>query len=211
MRGTIHLVAILLTALSAGCTTTVDVVFDERQGFSQHRTWDWSSITRPIIDAPDANAEALEARMARLIEQRLHENGFRRAGDRAEFFVTYQLSLRRQTVIVNEPSAIYELSSHHASGSFTIEGTNRVARVYEGIHLAIGVTGARGRTVWRAELTQQAEDIFALKLDEAVATLLELFPQHRPRNDVDSPSILAEGPPRRVRGGSRGCSRGGPC
>ena len=202
MRGTVHLVAILLTALGAGCMTTVDVVSDEGQEFSQHRTWDWSSVTRPSIDAPDGDAAALEARVVRLIEQGLRENGFRRSAGRAGFFVTYQLALRRQILMVNEPSALYELSSHHASGSFIVERSNRVARVYAGIHLAIAVTEARGRTVWRAELTQQAEDIFALKLDDAVATLLEFFPQHRPRDDVDSPSLLAENPPRRVRGGS---------
>jgi hypothetical protein len=66
-----------------------------------------------------------------------------------------------------------------------IESSERVTRVYVEIHLAIGVTGARGRTLWRAALAQQEEDSFAIKLDDAVALLLERFPRHRPRNDTD--------------------------
>jgi len=178
MRGAIHLVAILFMASCVGCAATVDVVVDEREDLSQYRTWGWS----PRAGAPDGDASAL---VARLIEQKLLENGFERAGDRADFFVTYRLARRHQTVVVIEPRAAYELSSLHSSPSFLIEGSERVSRVYAEIHLTIGVTGARGRILWYAELMQQEEDTFALKLDDAVALLLERFPRHRPRDDTD--------------------------
>jgi hypothetical protein len=185
MRGTIHLVAILLAPLGLGCATTVDVVVDAREDFSQYRTWDWSSRARSNVDAPDGDAAALDARLARLIERRLLENGFERVGNRADFFVTYQLALRHRSVVVNQPRALYQLDSHHSSGSYLIEGSERVTRVYSVIHLAIGVTEARGRTLWRASLVQQVEDGFALKLNDAVASLLERFPRQRLRNDAD--------------------------
>jgi hypothetical protein len=185
MRGTIHLVAILLTVLSVGCAATVDIVVDEREDLSPCRTWDWLPHARSSIEAPHGDAAALDARLARLIEQHLVGNGFERVGGRADFFVSYRLVLRHQTAVVIEPRAAHELSSHHSTGSFLIEGSERVTRDYAEIHLAIGVTEARGRTLWHAGLMQQAEDSFALKLDDAVAVLLERFPRHRPRNDTD--------------------------
>lgn len=187
MRGTILLFAILVAVLGAGCAGTVDVVVDEREDLSPHRTWDWSPHARSNVAAPHGDAAALDARLARLIGQSLLANGFQRARGRADFFVTYRLGLRRRAVVVNQPRAAYELSSLHSSGSYLIEGSERVTRVYMEIHLAVGVTGARGRTLWHAELAQRAEDIFALKLEEAVALLFERFPRHRPRNGTEEP------------------------
>jgi hypothetical protein len=172
-------------ALGVGCAATVDVVVDEREDLSQYRTWDWSPRARANVDAPDGNAAALDARLARLIEQHLAANGFERTGYRADFFISYRLALRSRAAVIIQPRAAYELSSHHSSASFVIEGSERVTRVYEQIHLAIGVTEAGGRTLWRAELMQEEEDIFALKLDDAVALLFERFPRHRTRNDTD--------------------------
>ena len=104
---------------------------------------------------------------------------------RADFFVSYQIALRRGTVTVDQPSAIYELSSHHSQGSFVIESFEKVTRSYAAIQLVIGVTEARGRTLWRAKLEQQAEDNFALSLEDAVAALLERFPHHQPRDGAE--------------------------
>jgi hypothetical protein len=180
MRGAIHLVAILLTALGAGCATNVNVVFDESEDLSRYRTWDWFPNARADIDAPGGEAAALDLRLARLIEQGLLANGFVRGGKHADFFVTYRLALRRRSVVVDQPSAVHHLSSHTSQGSFLIEGSEKETRIYREIHLSIGVTGARGQILWLAQLVQQQEESFALKLNDAVAILLERFPRRRP-------------------------------
>ena len=179
MRGAIHLVVILLTALGAGCATNVNVVFDKREDLSRYRTWDWFPNARSDIEAPGGEAAGLDARLARLIEQGLLANGFSRGGEHADFFVTYRLALRRRSVVVEQPSAVYYLSSYTSQGSFLIEGSEKTTRIYQEIHLSIGITGARGRILWRAQLVQQQEESFALKLNDAVAILLERFPRRR--------------------------------
>ena len=189
MRVTIHLVAILLAALGLGCATTVDVVFDEREDFSPYHTWDWLPHPRPIVDAPDGAAAALDARLVRIIERQLIEKGFERSGNRPDFFVTYQLALRHRTKVVDQARAPYELYSHHSDGSFLVESSERVARDYTEIQLAISVTEAGGRALWHAKLMHLAEDVFALELDDAVAALLERFPGHRQRG----PAAMAPG------------------
>ena len=179
MRGAIHLLVILLTALGAGCATNVNVVFDKREDLSRYRTWDWFPNARADIDAPSGEAAGLDARLARLIEQGLRANGFVRGGEHADFFVTYRLALRRRSVVVEQPSAVYHLSSYSSQGSFLIEGSETKTRIYQEIHLSISITGARGRILWRAQLVQQQEEDFALKLNDAVAILLERFPRQR--------------------------------
>jgi hypothetical protein len=180
MRGAIHLVAILLTALGAGCATNVNVVFDKREDLSRYRTWDWFPNARADIDAPGGEAVALDLRLARLIEQGLLANGFVRGGKDADFFVSYRLALRQRSVVVEQPSAVYRLDSYSSQGSFLIEGSEKQTRIYRETHLSIGVTGARGGILWRAQLVQREEASFALKLNDAVAILLERFPLRRP-------------------------------
>jgi hypothetical protein len=179
MRGT-GLLAILL-ALGVGCASTVDVVYDERQDFSSYRTWDWLPQDLPSIDAPHSNADALDARLMRLIERELVASGFPRAGaGPPDFFVTYHLALRRRSVLIDEPAAPYLLSSLHSSPSYWIEGSRKAKRVYEDVRLAIGMSEGRGRMIWRALLQRTLEDPSLLPLDADVATLLARIPRTPP-------------------------------
>ena len=41
LKLTLIAVALNLALLGVGCTTIVDVTFDERRDFSHYRTWDW--------------------------------------------------------------------------------------------------------------------------------------------------------------------------
>jgi hypothetical protein len=180
MARALHFLALLLLAVVAGCATRVDVVVDERRDLSPYRTWDFAPRGRPTVDAPDTDVAGLDASLARLIEERLRESGFERAEGRAEFFVTYRLGLRRRSVVVNQPRATYQLDSYHSQGSFVIEGSDRVTRVYTEIQLAIEATEARGEILWQAELVQRAEDGFGVGLDQAVDAVMDRFPQHQP-------------------------------
>lgn len=177
MRGAIHRAAIVLAWLGVGCSTTVDVRFDEREDFSRYRTWDWLPHGLPNVDA-HRNARALDAHLARLIERELLERGFERAADRPDFLVTYHLVLRQRVAIVDEPAAAYLLSSHHSSPSYWIEGSRKVTRVYREIRLTIGVSEAREwMMIWRATQQRTLEDARVLPLDDAVETLLDRFPR----------------------------------
>jgi hypothetical protein len=177
MRGAVHRVAILLAWLGLGCATTVDIAFDEREDFSRYRTWDWLPHGLPNVDAPESDARSLDAHLARLIERELLERGFERSADRPDFLVTYRLALRRRAVIVDEPAAPYLLSSLHHSPSYWVEGSRKALRVHEKVRLSIGVSEAGEWTmIWRATLLRTLEDAPVLRLDDAVATLLDRFP-----------------------------------
>ena len=201
MRAGIHLVAVLAASVvsasvGVGCATKLDVVFDEREDFSRYRSWDWLRHGVPRVDAPQADAGALDAHLARLIERRLLESGFERAGDRADFLVTYRLGLRRRALLVNEPMAPYLLSSHHSSASYWIEGSQQVLRVYDDIRLLIGITDTDGRSIWHGTLERRVEYRPSLPLRDAVATLLERFPPAVP--GPDPPQRERERPPERA-------------
>jgi hypothetical protein len=177
MRVGIHLVALALAWLCAACTTTVDVVVDEREDFSRYRSWDWLPRPAPSVDEPQSLPPALDARLAWLVERSLRARGLERTGDGADFFVTYHLEGRRRAMIVDQPFAPYLLDSHHSSPSYWIEGSDRVTRIYEDLRLGIGVTDGRGRVTWQAWLEQSVEAGSGLPLEAAVAKLVERFPE----------------------------------
>lgn len=192
MRGAVHCVAIhLCTILSLGlgtaCSTTVNVVVDEREDFSRYRRWDFYSRASPKVDAPYADPRALDARVARLIEQELQERGFERSAS-PDFLVSYHLALRRRVVVFEEPAAPYLLSSHTSSASYWIEGASRkVSQVHEDLRLAIGLSDGSGRRrTWRGVLLRTVVDASVLPLDDAVATLLDRLPSPDPRDVTDA-------------------------
>jgi hypothetical protein len=193
MRGAVHCVAIHLCALlslgiGAACSTTVDVVVDEREDFSRYRTWDFYSRAHPKVDAPYGDPRALDARVARLVEQELQQRGFERNASRPDFLVSYHLALRRRVVVIEEPAAPYLLSSHTSSASYWIEGTSRnVSQVHEDLRLAIGLSDGSGRRrTWRGVLLRTVVDASVLPLDDAVATLLDRLPSPDPRDVTDA-------------------------
>ena len=178
MRGRPLLVAMLLVASLTSCATRVEV--DAREDLAPYHSWRWLPRVLPKVRAPHREGSALEADLARLIERELAGRGYQRIEGDPDFFVVYQLALRQLTVMVEQPQATYELSSHTSDGAFRIEGSEKVPRLYEHLELAVGVTDARGRTLWHARLTQQQENRIDLDLEAAVGSLLERFPRHRP-------------------------------
>lgn len=192
MQGVIHRAASRLGAivslwLAAGCATTVEVSFDEREDFSGYRAWDFAPRLLPKVDAPYGDPVALDASLARSIERELLALGFPRSAQRPDFLVSYHLALRRRVVILVESAAPYLLSSLTSSPSYWIEGQQRkVAQMHEDLRLAIGFSepDARRRT-WRGVLLRTVVNASALPLDDAVEALLERFPQPGGQLEVD--------------------------
>lgn len=187
MRGTVHhLVAILgatlCVGLVAGCSTLVEVAADEGEDFATYRTWNWLPYARKRVDAPHNNQRALDARLARLIEQALVREGFVRSAS-PDFFVAYHLSVQRRSEVVNVPSAPYLLSSLNSSASYWVEGSHREERFHEAIKLSIGFTPGGAHMPWRAVWVRRVEDGGILKLDSAVDGLLARFPARPPTAD----------------------------
>lgn len=177
MRRTVHLVALILAWLAAACAPTVEVAFEERDLLSQYRTWDWCPDAPSIVDATPSEGPGLHVRLSQLIEEALRARGFERTRHAPDFFVTYHLELRRRIEIASVPFAPYLLSSHHSSPSYLIEGTRTEKRLNQDVRLSITVTEGGGRTVWQAALQRRVEGHSAVKLDDAVAILLEQFPR----------------------------------
>lgn len=177
MKGSFQLVALALAWFGLGCATSVDVVFDEREDFSPHRTWSWFPGAATSVDAPFGDPYALEARLARLVERTLDARGFERSGDDADLFVAAYLGIQRQLVHVNETGAVEALHSLHSSPSYEIQSTKRQVELYEKGYLVIAVSDARrGRPIWRGAFSGRFRGDFWPHLDEAVSSLLERFP-----------------------------------
>jgi hypothetical protein len=177
VRALAILVAMAWAVSLPGCATRLDV--DAREDVAPYATWAWLPRAVPKVHAPHRDGAALAAEAARLIEAELDRRGYRRVDEDADFYVAYQLALRRETVMIDQPQAQYELSTHTSDGAYRIQGTQRVPRVYEQLDLAVGFTDARGRTLWSARLTDQQEDAPGFDLGPRVAQVLESVPDHR--------------------------------
>lgn len=177
MPGPSQLTAVLLLALlGTGCVGTAQIEFDEREDLSTYQTWDW--LVRTKLDVTPGVPAATKAKLIRLIDQRLLDNGFRRSGAaEPDFYMTFQLAMRRRPVEVSEPSAIYQLSSFHSSPSYLIEGNRIVTHQYSEMRLAIAAIRPGAGTVWQATFSQFERAYQAMKLEEAVAMLLARFPR----------------------------------
>ena len=174
MRGAIQPTTILFLAmLGLGCATQgIHVAFDAADDLSKYETWAWLPHEGARVEAA-GGAAALDAKLARRVERKLVESGFRFSSREPDFYVSFQLALREHRVVVNEPSAIYELSSLHASPSFRIEGTRQATYRYFEIRLAIGMTRAGGGRLWLATLRQNEREFDAVPFDGFGQTEIE--------------------------------------
>ncbi len=178
MQATIQLTTVLLLALlSVGCAN-VKVVFDEREDLSEYQTWDWLAAEGSSVDVAHGDAMAVDSHLSRLIEQRLGENGYTRSEIEPDFFVAYRLVQRHRDVLVNEPSAITQLSSLHSSPSYLIEGSRLATRRYSELRLGI-IAYRSGVGIWHAKFGQYDDELNAVSVSAAAATLLEGLPRRR--------------------------------
>jgi hypothetical protein len=201
MRGAVQLAAAILAALGAGCATSVDVAFDEREDFSRYRTWNWLPRAARAVDTPLGPTPALDARLARLVERALRARGFERRDGPADLFVSYSLRVQREFVTVRETPALQQLSSLHNSPSYWIQAPRSELHIYERGHLTIVVAGRRQRRViWRGELEGRFRGDFSPHLEEAVWSLLGRFP---PPTKPPAPAPAAPVPFPGTRGNER--------
>jgi hypothetical protein len=182
--------AVLLAGIGGGCSTrVVDAVYDEHEDFSLHRTWGWLPRTTENVDAPGADARAIDAFFTRWIADDLEARGLERTREAgADLLVTYRFSLRQRGELVNVPSAPYLLSSHHASPSFWVEGGRQELRLVRDVELWIGMLDADGRVVWQGVFRERVAQGHSLRLREVVARVLERFP-------LRDPAVVASPPP----------------
>ncbi len=195
MKGAVQVITLfLLAALSNACAGNVDLVFVAGEDLSKCQTWNWLPRRGSNIDVTQGDPALIGAKLSRLIERKLIDNGFRRAFTDPDFHVTYQLAQRRHLVEENEPSAIYELSSLDSSPSYSIERSDRVTHRYQEMRLGIAAIRPGGGTLWHATFTQYEREHHAVKLDDAVAMLLARLP--RPAPDERSPPEFSGRPAR---------------
>jgi hypothetical protein len=181
MLGLVRRISILpglLASLGLGCAHSVVVDVDEQEDFSSYRTWDWMPQVRPKVVALSGNGSALGARVSRLIEASLREQGFERTSDHPDFYLTYFLLVKRQTEIVQQAVAPEYLASLDSSPSYWIEGSVAEVRQYNVYRLAIGVSGGPGRMTWRAVVANRVSAESELPLEDAVGALFERFPPY---------------------------------
>ena len=176
MQGAIQVISVfVVAALTSGCAMGPRVEFDARQDLSPYQTWAWLPLESPQVEANDGNAAALESKLARLIEERLIAKGFRRVRLAPDFYISYQLALREYPITVNEPRAIYQLSSLHAE-SYLIESSTRVTRIYTDFSVVVTAVRSGQGLLWQATFNENEQRMHAVKLDGAVSRLFEHFP-----------------------------------
>jgi hypothetical protein len=180
MRATVHLAAILVAALVAGCATSVDVSFDPEHDFSRYRTWAWLPGARSVQALPDEE-RPLDALTSRLVAAELRRLGLAHVDGGADLLVGYTLRVERQLVTVNETGAHQLLASHHSSPSYLIQSTEARVDIHDRGHLQIVMTdGQREHRVWRGELWARRRGTFSRHLPDTVSRLLGRFPAAAP-------------------------------
>lgn len=202
MRNVLLLLSVVAW-MGVACATRVDVSVEERADLSQLRTWNWlppGAAPKLGVDAPHRSTGLLHKSLGRLVEKELRSHGFERAKN-ADFFVIYQLVLEQRKVVVYVPRAPYLLLSMSYSPSYWIEAFDQEIRVREDLRLVIGLVSEPGQILWRGVLERKVAEGDALRLDEAVAQLLERLLAPAPVRKADPPAALdgpadASAPPR---------------
>jgi len=178
------LAPLILTSLAVGCLTTVQTRLDERDDISRYRSWSWLPHAEQTIDAPHrSDARGLDERLGRLIEQSLYRNGFVRVDrgtGRTELYVSYQVALKRRKTIVDVPMGLNLVNSYSHSASYWVEGVNREVRIYDELHLAIGIADPSGRVLWHGSFIQPLADEEPIPAGRAVETLMRDLPVSLP-------------------------------
>ncbi|MGH0029839.1 MAG: DUF4136 domain-containing protein [Myxococcota bacterium] len=170
------LVPIVALPWLLACASPVQVAFDADESFERFRTWNWRSTDASRVDAPRDDAIALAASVSRLIADGLARRGFRRDVLAPDFTLTFHVSLQPRIEMVAVPRAPYLLSSHDASASYWIEGTDVEERRYEELQLSIDVGLASGRSVWRGAAKDRVEGGETPDLAAAIEELLRRLP-----------------------------------
>ena len=179
MKGSVACIAaFFLAILTAGCAYRGSTLIDARVDLAQYSTWSWLPRRDARVAVSHGEAAALDTQLSQLIERRLGEKGWRRVALEPDFYLTYQLALVEQQIVVHEPRAIFELSSLHSSPSYLIESSRKVSQRYVDTRLGIVALRAGGEVLWSGTFSQNEQRNHAVKLEEAVARLIERFP-HR--------------------------------
>jgi hypothetical protein len=180
MDGKTQLLVLALVPLSLACATSTDVRIAATDDFSGQPTWNWAPHNEPNVVAQHRDLTGVEQQLEAAVERVLEERGFRRAQGRADFYASYHLGLRRRDVVVVVPFASRTVSSYHHSGTYVVEGSERIVRSFEEASLLIGFAKRGEPLAWHAALQQRVEGVFDDELSLAVTRALESFPYYVP-------------------------------
>ena len=205
MRGTSSaIVAVVTLSLGLACTTSVEISVDEREDFSQYRTWNWLPAAPRTIDAPTPYIIGLERALALLVAREFEHLGLERVDKGGDLKVGVLLNVRHEVVTIAETGAIEYLSSLHASPSFEVQTTLTREETHERTRLVIFAIDAHSRqVVWKGALEERFRGHFYPHLERTVANLLERFPSAGrssespgPRRDpgTDGPAMFSSSP-----------------
>jgi hypothetical protein len=183
--------ASIAAAIGSGCAPTLQVAFDAREDFSLYHTWDFGAAETTGAAAAPEHQAGLEAELVRAIARTLDQRGYRRAAERPDLQVSYQLSLERRKERVLVPRAPYLLSSNSHTGSYWIEGSDTEERSYDDLRLSIEVADRGGRGIWKGALRERIPQGRSTDLAAAVVSLFERFPRATPRPQRDRRDQLA--------------------
>lgn len=128
------------------------------------------------VTSPLRNAAALDAEVARYIEDVLGALGFAQVEHEADIYVNYTLVLQPHAQFVEDNFSQRFLASFSYSPSYIIESSEITRRNYEDLDLAIDLREPRGRTLWRRELKLRLKAFDPLALRERVEDLLAPLP-----------------------------------
>jgi len=176
-----HLAILLLALLPVlpgmACAPPLNIHLDERADFARYRTWSWLPDAPRTIDAPVPYAIGLDRGLARLVERTLGERGFVRVERGGDLRVGAALNVRREIESVMETGAVEHLSTYTSDGTYLVQRSTLRQVTYDRSRLAIFAIHPGSQTVvWRGSLERRDVGGFPPHLGEAVARLLDRFP-----------------------------------
>lgn len=170
-----RLVALVSLGWGIACAAPVDVVQAPGADLSGLRRWSWDPAG--VVVEASADAPALRAAVARVVEDALAARGFTRDDRAPEIWVQARVSIQSRVAVVRVPMAPYLLNSLNASASYLVEGSQLERRFFEDLRLGIGIRRPSGATIWRAVTGYSVEHREARGLDEGIARLVARVPR----------------------------------
>jgi hypothetical protein len=170
----------LLASQGLACLASTRVDYDQKEDFSQYRTWSWAKQEGARVEAPHRiDPQAIDTFLAGHIKMSMAERGYEYVDEGGDFLLAFELELLRRNEAVDVPMAPDLVSSYNSSASYWVEGSNTEPRVFDDVQLSLEAIDKTGRSIWRASLAEPIETNDKIPLEEEVSNLLERFPERK--------------------------------
>lgn len=179
----IHMTVLMFLLTLPGCTSMVNVDFDESYDFQQLKSYTIKSLPAKTSDDPRIDSPLMQKRIISAIEHELAGKGFSKS-DKADFIVEYRIDVKQE--LESDPSGVtfgFGFFGRHSAIGISHHFPDGEVRSYDVGILTIDILAAKDKTlVWRGSHSRRLIDGQTPEKSQAMvnAIVKEIFEKFPP-------------------------------